>query len=110
MAWYHFFVPRPSTAQLVKLAHTLARSNHHQVLAETRGRAVAMSRAESRGYVRAKAAAHLRHEVERLIAANRDLGNWAYDTLVNHSVDAVVQLVSTDLHRLRTAAPLRRAA
>ena len=28
MAWYHFFTTRPSTAQLIKLAHTVARSHH----------------------------------------------------------------------------------
>lgn len=110
MAWYHFFVPRPSNAQLVKLAHSLARSNHHQVLAATRSRGVGMSRAEARGYVRVKAATLLRREVGRVIRANGDLGDWAFDTLVNHSVEAVVQLVSGDLQRLRATAPIRRAA
>jgi hypothetical protein len=110
MAWYHFFAPRPSTAQLIKLAHSMARSHHHQVLAAARSTAVAMSRAESNGYVRVKAAAMLRREVGRVIRTNRDLGDWAFDTLLNHSVDAVVQLVAGDLQRLRVAVPVRRAA
>lgn len=110
MAWYHFLLPRPSNAQLVKLAHSLARSCHHQVLAATRQRATAMSRAESLGYVYAKAGVVLRREVERVIRANRDLGDWAADLLVRHSLDATVQLVAADLQRLRTQNPARRAA
>lgn len=110
MAWYHFFAPRPSAAQLVKLAHAVARSHHHQVLAKSRGQALAMGRAESSGYVRVQAAALLRKELRRVIRTNRDLGDWAFDTLLSHSVEAVVQLVSGDLQRLRVTAPARRAA
>lgn len=110
MAWYHFFAPRPSTAQLIKFAHAVARSHHHQVLGRSRGKALVMSRAESSGYVRVQAAAILRKELRRIIRTNRDLGDWAFDTLLTHSVEAVVQLVSADLQRLRTAAPVRRAA
>ncbi len=110
MAWYHLFVPRPSHAQLVKLAHSLARTCHHEVLAVSRQRGVGMSAAESCGYVRVKAAMLLRREVKRVIRANRDLGDWAFETLVQHAVEAAVQLVSADLKRLRTAPAVRRAA
>ncbi|MDZ4782699.1 MAG: hypothetical protein SGJ19_20830 [Planctomycetia bacterium] len=111
MAWYHFFTTRPSTAQLIKLAHTVARSQHHQVLTKSRGTALGMSRAESNGYVRVQAATVMRKELRRVIQVNHDLGDWAFDTLLSHSVEAVVQLVSGDLQRLRAAtAPVRRAA
>lgn len=110
MAWHDFLTMRPSKAQLIKLAHTAARSHHQQVLAKSRGTALGMSVAESKGYVRAHAAALLRREIRRLTRAQLDLGDWAYETLLSHSVEAVVQLVSADLQRLRVSAPVRRAA
>jgi len=110
MAWYHFLATRPSTAQLIKLAHTVARSHHQQVLARSKGTALGMSRAESNGYVRVQAAALLRKDLSRLTRTHQDLGDWAFDLLLAHSVEAVVQLVSGDLQRLRVTAPARRAA
>ncbi len=76
-------------------------------------RAAQMTVCEARGYVRAKAVALVRAEVNRALRLERGLGEWARSPLTHEATEEAVELV-LNLHRagrpLRAPVPLRRAA
>ncbi|QDU93252.1 hypothetical protein [Lignipirellula cremea] len=110
MALLDLLNPWRGRRQLTELSEKLACDCRHQVWQRIVNRAGGMSPAESRGYIRARAAVVVKREVLRAVQ-NEQFSAPTLQRLQQLTSDAVLRLISTQLHMLQPAtAPLRRAA
>jgi hypothetical protein len=97
-------------AKLVRAADRLAATCQEQVWRLVQERALAMSPAEARGYVRARAGLIVKHAVDAELASSRQWSRWP-DRLRDVTTDQVVRLIGAQLRAVRPALrSIRRAA
>lgn len=105
--WFDALFQAPSMAEL---SRQLAQRSYALVRESIGPQALSFSRAEARGYVRAKAAPVIRLEARVLAGRHPGLSAAKLATAVAHASDRVVQSVLTDLNRERTRQLIGRAA
>lgn len=93
-----------------ELARQVAQRSYAVVRESVGNHTLAFSRAEARGYVRAKAAVVIRAEARLLAGRHRTLSQAALANIIHLASDRVVQSVLADLHRERARRSLVRAA
>jgi hypothetical protein len=101
MSWFESlfgFWNAPSPAEL---ARQVAQRSYALVRELVEGRTWAMSRAEARGYVRAKAAPVIRAEITALIERSGRLGEHGRSSVYVLASDRVIQSVLADIGRQR---------
>ena len=110
MNWLPWTNWLPSEAKLVQLADRLAATCQDQVWRLVQHQALAMSPAEARGYVRARAGLIVKHTVESELARSQ---RWqsAGEQLRELTTEQIVRLVAAQVRAVRpTMRMLRRAA
>ncbi|HVA50309.1 MAG TPA: hypothetical protein VNH11_28400 [Pirellulales bacterium] len=105
--WLDALCHAPSIAEL---SRQLAQRSYALVRDSVGPQVFAFSRAEARGYVRAKAAPVIRSEARALAGRYPGLSVASLGIAVSQASDRVVQSVLTDLNRERTRQMLGRAA
>ena len=101
MSWFETlfgFWNAPSPAEL---ARQVAQRSYALVRELVEGHTWTMSRAEARGYVRAKAAPVIRAEIAALIERSGRLGEQGRSSVYNLASDRVIQSVLADIGRQR---------
>jgi hypothetical protein len=105
-----FFAALCNLPSVAELARQVSQRSYGLVRESVGGHVLAYSRAEARGYVRAKAGAVIRAEVSLLAGRHPSLSQAALARVVNQASDRVVQSVLADLNRERSRRSLPRAA
>jgi hypothetical protein len=95
---------------VTELARQVAQRSYSLVRESVGSHVLAFSRAEARGYVRAKAGVVIRAEARLLASRHPSLSQAALARVIQHANDRVVQSILADLHRERTRRSLTRAA
>lgn len=95
---------------ITELSRQLAQRSYGLVRESIGPHVLGFSRAEARGYVRAKAGPVIRAEAKIVALRHRGLSPAALATIVAQASDRVVQSVLADLNRERARQPLPRAA
>lgn len=93
-----------------ELSRQLAQRSYAPVRESIGPHVLGFSRAEARGYVRAKAGPVIRTEAKIVGSRHRDLSQAALATVIAQASDRVVQSVLADLNRERAQRSLHRAA
>ena len=98
---------RPSIAEL---SRQLAQRSYALVRESVGPETLHFSRAEARGYIRAKAGPVIRAEAKVVAGRYRGMSKASLTAVVAQASDRVVQSVLGDLNRQRTRPALHRAA
>ncbi|MBI3463527.1 MAG: hypothetical protein HY000_10785 [Planctomycetes bacterium] len=110
MRLLNFLASAHRAKHLAEVAIAVARRCRAEVLERCERRAVYMSAAEARGYIRARAAAVICPEVERTLAADSLLDAQAAAELLDQATEAVVELVHATVQQQRSYGFARRRA
>lgn len=110
MGFRDFLAAVCNLPSVTELARQVAQRSYGLVRESVGSHVLAFSRAEARGYVRAKAGVVIRAEARSLAGRHRSLSQAALAQIVNQARDRVVQSVLADLHREQTRRSLTRAA
>jgi len=95
---------------LAEVAIVIARRCRAEVLDRCERRAVQMSAAEARGYIRARAAAVVDPEVRQTLRTDTVLDRTAAAELLDQATEAVVELVHATVSQQRSRGFARRRA
>jgi hypothetical protein len=110
MVWLNWTSVMATETKLLRAADRLAATCQEQVWRLVQTRALAMSPAEARGYVRARAGLLVKHAVEAELARSRQFQSHL-DRLLDLTTEQVVRLIGAQLRALRPGQrSLRRAA
>ena len=95
---------------IAELSRQLAQRSYASVRESVGPHVLEFSRAEARGYVRAKSGPVIRAEARLVAGRNRGLSQASVAAVVAQASDRVVQSVLGDLNRQRARPALHRAA
>jgi hypothetical protein len=110
MRLLNFLASAHRAKHLAEVAIAVARRCRADVLQRCERRAVYMSAAEARGYIRARSAAVICPEVERTLAVDLLLDAKSAGELLEQATEAVVELVHASVLQQRSYAFARRRA
>lgn len=99
-----------SAQAIAEVSRQIAQLSYATVRESVEGRTNGMSRAEARGYIRAKSTPVIRTEVETALARHSSLKESARQALVTQATERVVRAVHSDVLRQPTRQVVRRAA
>ena len=103
----HWFV----TDKVTELAERIAARSRQAIWQRVWQRVGTLGPAEARGYIRARAAAIVHQETDRLIAQEGPRASELRDKLIAAATETVIaQLLGQSRHTRRTNAPIRRVA
>lgn len=105
-----FLASAQRAKHLAEAAIAIARRCRAEVLERCERRAVQMSAAEARGYIRARAAAVVYPEAQLTLTADSLLGVTATTELLDQATEAVVELVHVSVLQQRSRSFARRRA
>ncbi|HET6881879.1 MAG TPA: hypothetical protein VFI31_17065 [Pirellulales bacterium] len=105
-----FFAALCNIPSVAELSRQVAQRSYGLVRESVGIHVLAYSRAEARGYVRAKAGAVIRAEARYVAQRHPSLTSAALAHVINQASDRVVQSVLADLNRERTRRSVSRAA
>lgn len=109
MNWLSWTPLLTAETKLARAADRLAALCQEQVWRLVQQRALAMSPAEARGYVRARAGLLVKRTVEAELARSRHLAG-ARERLLDLTTDQVVRLIGAQLRAVRPALRSQRRA
>lgn len=110
MGFRDFLAALCNLPSVTELARQVAGRSYSLVRESVGGHVLGFSRAEARGYVRAKAGVVIRAEARVLASRHPSLSQAALGQVIHQASERVVQSVLADLHRERTRRSLTRAA
>ena len=110
MGFKDFFAALCNVPSVAELSRQVAQRSYSLVRESVGVHVLDFTRAEARGYVRAKAGSVIRAETRYIAGRHPSLSPAALALIVSQASDRVVQSVLADLNRERARRPLPRAA